>query len=158
MEKIISILKKLNKKTSNWTSRIKTADDYFNFQEKISSDEKYFETVFILEFDDLKPEIKRGLLNTMIKVYIKNSSYIILFNKNNFYYFDLNEINDINILNIKKFLNFSTEIEACVVCLEKNDYLLPCTKCSCNICKGCEQKLDNCPICKRPLLILRKCN
>ena len=34
MEKIISILKKLNKKTSNWTSRIKTADDYFNFQEK----------------------------------------------------------------------------------------------------------------------------
>ena len=158
MEKLINILKKLNKKTSNWTSRIKTADDYFNFQEKISSEEKYFDTIFILEFDGFKPEIKRGLLNTMIKVYIKNSEYVILFNKSNFYYFDLNEINDMNILNIKKFVEFTDDVESCIVCLEKNDYLLPCTKCSCNICKVCEQKLDNCPICKRSFLILRKCN
>jgi len=150
MEKLINILKSLNKKTSNWTSRIKTADNYFDFHDKISSNEKYFDTVFILEFDDLKPEIKRGLINTMIKPYIKNSSYIILFNKSSFYYFDLNEINDINILNFKKFLNLTPGINECIICFEKNDYLIPCTKCSCNVCKICEKSLHDCPICKRP--------
>ena len=46
MENIISILKSLNKKTRNATSRIKNIDDYCDFIKKIADDESTHNTVF----------------------------------------------------------------------------------------------------------------
>ena len=53
MENIIKILKTLNKKTRNATARIKNIDDYLKLVEKIGKDEKNYNTVFLLEFDEL---------------------------------------------------------------------------------------------------------
>ena len=40
----------------------------------------------------------------MIKIFIKNSKYIILLNKDNYFYVALNNFETLNILTIKKFL------------------------------------------------------
>ena len=157
MENIIKILKTLNKKTRNATARIKNIDDYLKLVEKIGKDEKNYNTVFLLEFDELPINVQNKLSNIMIKIFIKNSKYIILLNKDNYFYVALNHFETLNILTIKKFLELEIAVEdSCLVCLEKNTNLVFCPKCACNICRECEQKLDKCPICKIPSILVKK--
>ena len=90
----------------------------------------------------------------MIKIFIKNSKYIILLNKDNYFYVALNNFETLNILTIKKFLELEiAEEDSCLVCLGKNTNLVCCPKCACSICRECEQNLDKCPICKKTFYI-----
>ena len=93
----------------------------------------------------------------MIKNFIKNSKYILLLNKDNYYFVASNDLDNLNILTIKKFLDLELAVEdSCLVCLEKNTNLVFCPKCACNICRECEQKLDKCPICKILSILVKK--
>jgi hypothetical protein len=157
MENIISILKSLNKKTRNATSRIKNIDDYCDFIKKIADDESTHNTVFIIELNKLPSDFKHILRKHLIKYSIKYSEYVILLNKDNYFYYNLNDLDNLNILNIKKFLELEMKVQdTCIVCLENSIELVSCQKCAASICRICEQKLDKCPICKKPHILVKR--
>ena len=145
MDKLREIILENNKKLINYTYKIKTDQELEELILKIAINSKYNNFVFLLEVPKLNKEVIKILVNSgMIKNIITND-LIILFNRDNYFYFDLNT--DYNKLNINNFLN-NVSFNCCI-CLTNNIKIIDCVQCSAIYCHECIKKIKNCAVCRQ---------
>ena len=139
------------------TKNIKNLNDVDNkVIKKAHNFEKYKNVVFMVDMKNIEnKEIVEyyQAVKILPEVLIKHT--IMLYNKDNYIYFDLDT--QFNLTSVKKFIENNQE---CPVCLEEKDRMNICPNCSTSICVDCFDKIDKpyCIICKKNYVIYNICN
>jgi hypothetical protein len=138
----------------DYTKKIKNLIDYQQFLLKIKNS-KYNKCVFILDCKTLVKDVKYLLLKIND---LYSDDYIIIFNKDNYQYIN-NKCQYSNTI-LQLFLNLTSNLYKCGICLEEYKRILNCHNCSFEYCDNCRFQLYKknndelkCPICKIDLLL-----
>ncbi len=151
MEDLKSVIKSYQYILIDMTKNI---NDLFDIDSKIIKKahdvEKYKKVVFMIDMRDIKnKEIIKFYQAFKILPELMPKHTIMLFNKDNYIYFDLET--QFNLTSLKKFIEDNEDITTCAVCLEPKDNMCLCTHCSTSICLNCFNKINkqHCTICKK---------
>ena len=148
MERIKNIIEEDNKKLIDYTYKIKSQDDFIKLIDKIGSNDKYINFVFLLEVHKLSKNIKNLLVNMGAIPQIITNDLIILFHKDNYFY--VHSSTDYNKLNILKFINENEKIYNCCVCLNDCFTVTTCRHCTAIYCRSCIKNINsNCAVCRK---------
>jgi hypothetical protein len=147
LQNLINIIKLENKIVIDYTKKIKSIEDFIEFNNYKVTDKKYKNVVFIIQIHYVSIMVQYFLIYKKMVPHDIDNSFVMLLNGDGRMLFNTALINKSSNVTIRNFINNQTIMTLCNICCNDATYISTCGKCSYSFCIDCHKKIISCPVC-----------